>query len=128
MTPQLSGERGFTIVEVLIAVIVLSVGLLGLVSTSAAVTRMIGRGQRSETASIFAAQRVERLRPAACIPAQRVAGTETLYRGSQPVARNAWTFTTPSTNTVRIFVVTQFVTSQGRTHTDTSETQVTCLT
>ena len=39
-----SNESGFTIVEVIIAIIVLSVGLLGLVSTAALVTRMIGRG------------------------------------------------------------------------------------
>src|SRR5438445_13882244 len=55
-------ERGFTIVEVIVAIIVLTVGLLGLVATSALVTRMIARGQRSNNAATFAAQRLEILR------------------------------------------------------------------
>ncbi|MBI1967765.1 MAG: prepilin-type N-terminal cleavage/methylation domain-containing protein, partial [Gemmatimonadetes bacterium] len=58
-THHKSNERGFTIIEIIIAIIVLTVGLLGLVSTAALVTRMIGRGQRSTEAAIFAAQRME---------------------------------------------------------------------
>ena len=39
-----NSQRGFTIVEIIIAIVVLTVGLLGLVSTAALVTRMIARG------------------------------------------------------------------------------------
>jgi Tfp pilus assembly protein PilV len=123
------GEAGFTIIEVIIAVIVLTVGLLGLVTTSALVTRMMSRGQRSEVAAIFAQQRMERLRPAACIAAQRVPGSEPLYRGSVQVARNSWTFTPLGANTtVRITVLTDYITRVNRTRTDTLELEVTCLT
>jgi len=37
-------NKGFTIIEVIIAIIVLTVGVLGMVTTAALVTRMIGRG------------------------------------------------------------------------------------
>ena len=40
-------EQGFTLVEVIIAILVLTVGLLGLVTSAALVTRMIGRGQHN---------------------------------------------------------------------------------
>ena len=48
-------ERGFTIVEVIVAMLVLTVGLLGLVTSAALVTRMIGRGQRSAVAAALRA-------------------------------------------------------------------------
>jgi len=127
-TTQTSGERGFTIIEVMIAVVILTVGLLGLTTTSGLVTRMIGRGQRSEVAALLAMQRMERARPAACIPAQRVNGSETLLRGSQVVARIAWTFTDAGNQSIRLRVVTDYVVSANRMRTDTMETQVVCLT
>jgi len=127
-TTQMSGERGFTIIEVMIAVVILTVGLLGLTTTSGLVTRMIGRGQRSEVAALLAMQRMERARPAACIPAQRVNGSETLLRGSQVVARIAWTFTDAGNQSIRLRVVTDYVVSANRIRTDTMETSVVCLT
>src|SRR5438128_1090206 len=48
-------EQGFTIVEVIIAIMVLTVGLLVLVNSSALVTRMIAQGQRSAVAATDAA-------------------------------------------------------------------------
>ena len=51
MTTNRQREAGFTIIEVMIAVVILTVGLLGLTATSALVTRMLGRGQRSEISS-----------------------------------------------------------------------------
>lgn len=55
-------ERGFTIIEVLIAVLILSVGLLGLVSSGALVTRMISEGNRFTEASTVANRRFEMFR------------------------------------------------------------------
>ena len=130
MTTERTGsESGFTIIEVIIAVVILTVGLLGLTTTSGLVTRMIGRGQRSEVAALLAMQRMERARPAACIPAQRVGGSETLYRGSQAVARIAWTYTDVDGDgrSIRLRVVTDFVVSANRVRTDTMETTVVCL-
>jgi prepilin-type N-terminal cleavage/methylation domain-containing protein len=55
-------ERGFTLVEVLVAVMVLSVGITALVGSSAMVTRMVGRGKTETQAAETATLRIERLR------------------------------------------------------------------
>lgn len=123
----LRNEQGFTVTEVIIAVIVLSVGLLGLASTGALTTRMIGRGQRSAVAATFAAQRLELLRPAACVPALRINGSEILYRGSTPVATNTWRFIDAGTQSIRISLASTYVTTKGRQRSETVETAVSCL-
>lgn len=124
----MKGQRGFTLIEVLIAVVVLTVGLLGLVTTAALVTRMIGRGQRSAVAATFAARRMERLRPAACIDAQRLDGADTLYRGPSWVAINKWQFSDAGSDTYRLRLVTTYKTAQNRTRADTVETAIPCRT
>ena len=57
---------GFTIVEALVALVILEVGLLGLVTTAGLVTRMIARGQSATVAAALAHERLERLRAAGC--------------------------------------------------------------
>ena len=56
---------GLTLVEVLIAVIVLGVGIVALAGSSAMVTRMIGRGKAETHAAEAASRRMEILRQAA---------------------------------------------------------------
>lgn len=119
-------QRGFTIIEVLIAIIVLTVGILAMVTTAALVTRMIARGQRSADASAFAARRLERLRPAACIALQRVNGQDTLYRGSNWVAINRWTFTDAGNENYRIKIVTTYKTIKNRFRSDSTENTIPC--
>ena len=125
---RLRRESGFTILEIIIAIMVLTVGLLALVTTAALVTRMIARGQRSAVASMYAAQRAERMRPAACIPAQRVDGNDTLYTGSNWVATNSWSFINEGNLYFRIRVVTLYKTIKNQLRVDTLEMGVTCLT
>jgi prepilin-type N-terminal cleavage/methylation domain-containing protein len=55
-------DRGFTVVEVLLALVVLVVGVLALVGSSALVSRMIGQGREATRASQAAAGRLEWLR------------------------------------------------------------------
>lgn len=129
MNGRRKGQAGFTIIEVIIAIMVLTVGILGLVTTAALVTRMIGRGQRSAVAGTFAAQRMERLRTAACIPAQRVPGAENLMRGSTTVASNVWRFTSipaASGTAWRIDLTTTYKTVKNRSRTERMETIVLC--
>jgi len=121
-----TNQRGFTIIEIIIAIVVLTVGLLGLVSTAALVTRMIARGQRSANASAFASRRLERLRAVGCIAAQRVAGSDTLYRGSNWVAINTWAFTNAGNNTFQVKIRTTSKTIKNRVRADSTETTIPC--
>jgi prepilin-type N-terminal cleavage/methylation domain-containing protein len=123
----MNNKAGYTLVEVIIAIIVLTVGLLGLVTTSALVTRMIARGQRSAVASTFAAQRMESLRAGACIPAQRVNGSDTLKRGGEWVAINTWTFVDQGGEYYRVSITTTYKTVKNQTRTEKLELGVPCL-
>ncbi len=58
-------RRGSSLVEVLVALTILSVGVLGLVGTSTAVTRMLGQGRWSTVTMSHAEERLELLRAAA---------------------------------------------------------------
>lgn len=58
--------RGFTIVEALVAVLILNVGLLGLVTTAGLVTRMIGQGRQATMAAALAGERLETVRSLGC--------------------------------------------------------------
>ncbi|MDH3496306.1 MAG: prepilin-type N-terminal cleavage/methylation domain-containing protein [Gemmatimonadota bacterium] len=79
-------RAGFTIVEVLVAVMVLTIGLLGLVTTAGLVTRMIGQGQRYTEASALANERFEVLRAQGCPAAATGAETRGAYNISWRVA------------------------------------------
>ena len=58
----MSDRRGFTIVEVVIAILVLTVGILGLASTAALVTRLIGEGGSYSQSTTLATEQMEILR------------------------------------------------------------------
>jgi Tfp pilus assembly protein PilV len=100
--PAARNQHGSTIVEVLVAVIILSVGLLGLVTTAGLVTGMIGQGQRYTEASVLAAERFEILRAEPCPSAG--AGTDT--RGAYTVS---WQVTEVAGGRGRQFAVTVWV-------------------
>lgn len=59
-------ERGFTLVEIVIALLVLSVGLLGLAATAALTTRMVAQGQRHSNTAALANGRLETLHATSC--------------------------------------------------------------
>jgi prepilin-type N-terminal cleavage/methylation domain-containing protein len=122
----MKNERGFTIVEVIVAIIVLTVGLLGLVTSSALVTRMIARGQRSANGATFAARRLEALRATGC--KSQAGGKDTLTTQSGTiVATNSWAFTNQGNKHWTVVDSVQYQTAQGQWRTDIMETEVSCL-
>jgi prepilin-type N-terminal cleavage/methylation domain-containing protein len=58
--------RGFTLVELLIAIVVLAVGLLALTSAGAATVRLEGRGQQLSRIASLGDTRLELLRTKRC--------------------------------------------------------------
>ena len=59
-------RAGFTIVEVIAAIMILTVGVLGLASAAATVTRMMGTAEVQSDAAAIAAARFETLRGTRC--------------------------------------------------------------
>jgi prepilin-type N-terminal cleavage/methylation domain-containing protein len=80
-SPRSPRSFGFTLIEVLIALIVLGVGVLALTGSSAVVNRMIGRGKVETHAAVLAAGRLEKLRLAAAISPRC---TSPLFRSGGP--------------------------------------------
>lgn len=67
-------RSGFTIVETLVAIIVLSVGVLALASSVGSITRMMSSGQRKTRASTIAASILDSLRNKAYSEIPKCAG------------------------------------------------------
>src|SRR5438046_7732119 len=87
-------EQGFTIVEVIVAILVLTVGLLALVTSAALVTRMIGRGQRSAVSAQYAQRRLEMLRVSGC--KSQAGGSGVFMGGATPLGPPTWPFVATS--------------------------------
>lgn len=61
-----SRARGFTLVELIVAMLVMSVGIIALASTAGVVTRMITDGSRRTIAANVAEARFEQMRNRTC--------------------------------------------------------------
>jgi prepilin-type N-terminal cleavage/methylation domain-containing protein len=89
-------ERGFTLIEVMLAVVLLTIGVMALVGSSALVSRMIGKGKESTIAVQVATARFEKLRTIAastatpCSAAGFVSGSASGSPATGGVAE-AWT-------------------------------------
>jgi type IV pilus modification protein PilV len=122
-----NNRSGFTLIEVMVAIVILSVGVLGLISTSALVTRMIGRGNMTTKATQLAQTRLEILRQQALSTTPSCSsvsgGTATASSGISEV----WTVTTPAGfSSLRQLSVTVTYPISGGTRTATMTTQVRC--
>ena len=88
-----STRSGFTIVELIVAIVVLVVGLMAMLSSAAFDTRSVMRERNIDFAAIYAARRLEMLRISAC--RRPVDSSEVLMRGADTLAVNTWSFGTP---------------------------------
>ena len=104
------GRDGFTVIEVIIAIVILSVGIIALASTAGLVTRMVAQGQRYSEAAQLANRRFELLRAESCT---------TLAAGSTTSGQftETWTIATVGTGGRRFTVVVVSPTGTGF-HTD----------
>ena len=107
-TPRRGARPGFTIVEVLVAVIILSVGVLALASTAALTGRQIGEGGARSRAASLALSRFE------VVAARAAAGCDAIVPVGGSVPRDStlrgirerWTITRPVNNGTVVVVDT----------------------
>jgi Tfp pilus assembly protein PilV len=115
----MNGTRGLTIVEVLVAILILTVGLVALTTTAASVTRMIGEGRRLTEVAALAAERMELLQAQPCPPV----GAGTAVQGPYAVR---WQVVGAVGKRDRAIMVTVARATPRGTHTDTLRTVHTC--
>ncbi|MFL5402377.1 MAG: prepilin-type N-terminal cleavage/methylation domain-containing protein [Gemmatimonadales bacterium] len=107
-------SSGLTLIEVLIAVVVLGIGIVALAGGSALVTRMIGHGKVETRAAQLAARRIEALRLAANATSPRCAAPEFASGGPVIAGGVAESWVVPSTGRVRhVRVTVSYLTVRG---------------
>ena len=94
-------ESGFTLVEVIIAIVILMIGVIALMGASAMVSRMIGSGRHSTQAVEVATRRLENLRTIAySTDPPCTAGTFTSGTASGTGYTETWTVANSAGSTV----------------------------
>jgi Tfp pilus assembly protein PilV len=113
-------------VEVLVAIVILSVGLIALAGSSAMVTRMIGRGKTETRVAQAASQRLEVLRTAAYSTTPRC--TAAAFASGGPVTVNGRTesWTVSVGGRVRTVQVSVTYRTAGGPRTSTLQTRIEC--
>jgi len=99
--------RGFTLVELLVAVMVMSVGILGLASTAGVVTRLMSGAARQTIAANVVQARFEMMRNRSCAS---LAGGSAVTRN----VRERWGVKSLSPTLAMVVDTTRFATMSGR--------------
>lgn len=113
-------RRGFTVVEVVIAILILTSGLLGVASATVGMSRMLSRAKHSTAVANYGKGVLERLRAGGC---SALADSSASFHNRYLFT---WTITTPSgTGTKRIQLVASYP-GEKSTRVDTLETSILC--
>ena len=124
----MSNRSGFTIVELLVAVVILGVGLLALAAGMGSVTSTLNGSRISTEAVQLATRRMDRLRAAS--RSTTTPCTSTIFASSAAPLTNAGVTTTwvvpPSGVLRRVLVIASYPIGRGRTKVDTLATTISC--
>jgi prepilin-type N-terminal cleavage/methylation domain-containing protein len=116
-----NNESGFTIIEVLIAITMLSIALLGMLGATASTVRVVGESDRMVTAAYQANRQLERLEALGCDAA--TSGTATEQRVDL-----TWTVSGATTDRTRpITLSASYQMGRGRIRVDTFEKAIQCV-
>lgn len=119
---MVSGERGFTLIELTVAVTIFTVGVLGMLKVTAGIARLLGMADQVATAGFYAQERLETLRATSC--AALASGTETragvydVEWGVEPILGG---------NARRVQVLVTYLVRPGTIRVDTLGTSVSCV-
>jgi len=124
-----SSRGGFTIVEVLIAIVMLSIGVLAMASSSGAITKMMTFGRMKTDATSIAQSVLDSLRYVAQASSPKCTA---LVNGSQSTApkrgfSTAWTVVTSSGGDARNITVTVGYRIGSQNKSETLTTSMFCL-
>ncbi len=119
-------RSGFTIVEVLVAIVVLSVGLIALAGSMSMVTRMIGRGKIETRVAQAASRRIEVLRSAAYSTTPRCTGGAFINGGPVTSGGLTETWVVPPAGRVRNVQVSVTYRTPRGPRTATLQTRIEC--
>jgi len=118
----LNADSGFTLVELMVAMLVLTVGLLGMLGAAATTIRVIGEGDRTVGAAYHASGRIDELTALGCDNV--AAGTATV----DAVYKLSWTVAGDATSKVRpLMMVAEYPGVKGQVRADTFETGIPCV-
>ena len=98
-------RAGFTLIELMVAMLIFTIGILGLASTAGVVVKQMGDSGRMSVAAAVARSRIEQLRLAPC-------GVATNDSAKTRGVAEAWRLT-PMTRSSQIDVTVRFTTKQG---------------
>jgi prepilin-type N-terminal cleavage/methylation domain-containing protein len=111
-------QRGFSLAEVMIAMVILSVGVLGVAASSAGITKMTAEGGRSGGSAAVAESRIEAL---TAIPCASLTSSGTATTGK---FTESWTITT--SNLLRTITETVTYPAGSATRTATYIAYISC--
>ncbi len=112
-------ERGFSLVELIVAILILTIGILGLAAAAAQVQRMVGWGGRYGASANVANAQLEQLRATPCV-SLAASGTAT-------VGIYSLSWTVASSGNLRTFTLTVTYPNGRATRSDMYETQRSCV-
>ncbi len=122
VTRRLRSRAGLSLVEVIVAMMVLSIGLLGLLGAAASAVRSVIETDRTVSAAYFANERMEQLEALGCDAVS--SGDEV----RQDVYNLEWTVSGTATSRTReVYLTVQYTVRAGRQQTDVFERAMTCL-
>ncbi len=115
-------RSGFTMVEVLVAMMVLAVGLLIILAATGNTVRLLGEADRTVAAAYYANERMERMEALGCDGVTAGSGVR------QGIYSLSWTVSgTAGSDTRQIRLTAQYPLGRGRVRADTFEKAVSCI-